>query len=168
MSLIMKRNSIRSYTDELVSKETILKLLKSGMQAPSANNQQPWEFIVVDDRKLLDELSETSKGAWMLKDAPVAIIPMILESDKSPHFRVQDLSAATQNILLEVTNQNLGAVWIGVYPLEDRVNHIEKVLNITGTAHPFAIIAIGHPAKQREVIVKFDESRIHFNEWRTK
>ena len=73
MSVIMKRKSIRQYTKEQVSDENITKMLKSGMQGPSAVNQQPWEFVVVRNRETLDQLSKVSKGAWMLSQAPLCI-----------------------------------------------------------------------------------------------
>lgn len=165
MSLIVNRKSIRKYTNQKIEKEKITELLKAGMQAPSAKNQQPWKFIIVDNREILDELSLTSTGSWMLKTATLAIIPIILPAEKAPHFAVQDLSAATENILLEATNLGLGSVWIGIYPLEERVNHVEKVLKITGEVHPFSIIALGYPLDEKETISRYDESRIYYNKW---
>ncbi|MCK5761854.1 MAG: nitroreductase family protein, partial [Candidatus Izimaplasma sp.] len=103
MSLLLERKSIRNFTDKPIEKELIDKMLKAAMQAPSAHNQQPWEFIVVDDRDLLDELSKASNGAWMLKNVNVAIVPLIIPTEASPLFAVQDMAAATQNILLEAT-----------------------------------------------------------------
>jgi len=163
MSLLLDRKSTRNFTDKVVEKEVITKLLKAAMQAPSAHNQQPWEFIIVDDRKLLDELSTASTGAWMLKNVNVAIVPLLIPTDAAPHFATQDMSAATQNILLEATNLGLGSVWIGVYPLEERTNHIEKVLNIKNGIHPFSMIALGYPKYDKEVKIRYEESRIHFN-----
>lgn len=163
MSLLLERRSVRNFTDQVVTKEVIDQLLKAAMQAPSAHNQQPWEFIVVDDRLLLDELSLASTGAWMLKNVSVAIVPLIIETEASPHFAVQDMAAATENILLEATNLGLGSVWIGVYPLEERVNHIEKVLNIKGSKHPFSMIALGYPKYDKDVKIRYNESRVHYN-----
>jgi nitroreductase len=97
MSIIMKRNSVRQFLDKPVPKELVTKLLESGMQAPSANNQQPWEFIVVDDRDIIKELIKATVGARPLNTATLCIIPMIKPGDKSPLFNVQDLSAATEN-----------------------------------------------------------------------
>ena len=165
MSIIMKRNSVRHFLDKPVPKELVTKLLESGMQAPSANNQQPWEFIVVDDRDIIKELIKATVGARPLNTATLCIIPMIKPGDKSPLFNVQDLSAATENILLEATNLGLGGVWIGVYPHEERWNHIEKVLNITGDIHPFSMIAIGYPQSTRPIVKRYDESRVHYNKW---
>lgn len=166
MSLVMKRRSIRKYTNQKIDREILALLVRSGMQAPSAGNQQPWEFIIVDDRKILDTLSETSKGAWMLKKAQAAIIPMLKESDYAPMFSAQDCAAATQNILLESVHQGLGAVWIGIYPLEERIGHVSRTLNITGNAVPFAIISLGYPDDDREIVSRYDESLIHYNEWK--
>ena len=165
MSLMMKRNSVRSFLDKHVPGDLVTKLLESGMQAPSANNQQPWEFIVVDDRDIINQLVKTSGGARPLNTATLCIIPMIKPGEKSPLFNVQDLSAATENILLEATNLGLGGVWIGVYPDPVRYKHIEKVLNITGDIHPFCMIAIGYPEKVRPIVKKYDESLVHYNKW---
>jgi nitroreductase len=166
MNLIMRRNSVREFLDKPVPSDLVTKLLASGMQAPSANNQQPWEFIVVDDREIINELIKTSNGARPLKTATLCIIPMIKPGDKSPLFNVQDLSAATTNILLEATNLGLGGVWIGVYPDPVRYKHIEKVLNITGDIHPFCMLAIGYPKNVRPIVKRYDESKVHYNKWR--
>ena len=165
MSLIMKRNSVREFLDKPIPSDLVTKLLTSGMQAPSANNQQPWEFIVVDDRDILNELIKTSNGARPLTTATLCIIPMIKPGDKSPLFNVQDLSAATTNILLEATNLGLGGVWIGVYPLEERIDHLQKKFNFPNEHTPFAILAIGHPLKDKEVTIRYDDSRIFRNKW---
>ena len=165
MSLVMKRKSIREFKDIKITEEEIKQLLTSGMQAPSANNQQPWDFIVIDDRTILDKLKIMSKGSWPLGTATLAIVPMMRKTEKSPRMTVQDISASTQNILLEAVNLNLGAVWIGVNPLEDRIKFVSEILNITGDSTPFCIIAIGHPLKDKEVTIRFDESRIYRNQW---
>lgn len=159
MSLMMKRRSVRQFTEKSVSKEDIMTLLTSAMQAPSAMNQQPWEYVVVQDKETLTELSKVSKGAWMLAYAPLCIT-VILKDDQSV-MATQDCAASVENILLEAVNLGLGAVWIGVYPREERYTRINELLNIkNGTA--FANIAIGHPKEQRDVTVRYDASRIHF------
>ena len=163
MSLLLERKSIRKFTQKPISKEDINKMLKAAMQAPSAHNQQPWEYIVVDDRELLDELSTASSSAWMLKDVNVAIVPLLLPTSLSPHFAVQDMSAATQNILLEATNLGIGSVWIGVYPLKERVSIVKRVLNIKEEVNPFSMIALGYEDGKKETKIRYDESRVHYN-----
>jgi len=161
MNVVFERRSIREYTTETITKEHITLLLQAAMQAPSANNQQPWEFIVVQDRNTLQELSKASNGAWMLAQAPLAIIVVMKEDGKSPLMKQQDCAAATENILLEAVQLGLGAVWIGVYPLEDRTAYVNNILNITrGCA--FAQIAIGHPTTQKDVQLRYDPQRIHY------
>jgi nitroreductase len=165
MSLVMKRYSVREFKDTKITEEQIKTLLQSGMQAPSAKNQQPWDFIVVDDPKILEYLSTMHKGSWPLKTAPLAIIPVLRESDKSPHMTVQDISASVENILLEAVNIDLGAVWIGVYPLEERIEHLQKAFDFPKEHTPFAILAIGHPLKNKEVTTRYDETRVFRNKW---
>lgn len=161
MSLIMKRKSIRQYTEKQISNEDILTMLKSGMQAPSATNQQPWEFVVIKNRNTLDELSKVSRGAWMLAQAPLCIHVFMRDGLNKPDMAPQDLGACVENIMLEATNLGLGSCWIGVFPEEDRVTKIKELLQIkNGT--PFANIAIGYPKNEEDVKVRFDESRIHY------
>ncbi len=162
MSLLLKRKSIRHYNDQPISDSTITELLKAAMQAPSANNQQPWEFIVVDNPSLLDQLSKTSRGAWMLKDVKRAIVVVMTETEKSPVMAPQDCAAATQNILLRATELDLGAVWIGVYPREERFTHVDELLHITN-GHAFSMIALGYPKKEETVKLRYDDSRVHYN-----
>lgn len=166
MSLVMKRNSVREFKDDAISKEKIESLLKAGMQAPSANNQQPWNYIVVTDRVLLDKLSEMSRGSWPLGTAPLAIIPVMIQTAQSPQMRVQDMAASTQNILLQAVHENLGGVWIGVNPIEDRVKFIKNIFNIEKDQTPFCIIALGVPNKKKDLVIRYDETRVHYNEWK--
>jgi len=161
MSLLMQRKSVRQYTNESIPDELIEKLLTSAMQAPSANNQQPWEFVVVKKRETLDKLSVISKGAWMLSQAPLCITVIIKEDGKSPIMAQQDCAAATQNILLEAVNLGLGAVWIGVYPIEERYHKVNEILNIKGK-NAFCNIAIGYPKSETPISIRFDKSRIHY------
>ncbi|AIO19620.1 FMN reductase [Candidatus Izimaplasma bacterium HR1] len=161
MSLVMQRKSCRKYTEEPVSDEDIKKLLTSAMQAPSAHNQQPWEFVVVRDRETLDKLSKVSTGAWMLAQAPLCISVVMRDTEFDVDMRQQDMGASVQNILLEAVNLGLGACWIGAYPIEERMIQLNEILNLKDLT-PFANISIGHPTKTEEVKVRFDESRIHY------
>lgn len=161
MSLLMKRKSVRQYTTETISDEHIKTMLKSAMQAPSAGNKQPWEFIVVKNRETLDKLSEISKGAWMLSQAPLCITVVLKDSAKYPQMAQQDCAAATENILLEAVNLGLGAVWIGVYPIEERYHKVNEILTIKD-GNAFCNIAIGHPKNETEITVRYDESKVHY------
>lgn len=161
MSLMMKRKSVRQFTEQKVSDEDIRKLLVSAMQAPSAHNQQPWEFIVIKERETLDKLSKVSRGAWVLAQAPLCITLVMRDTEFEHDMRQQDMSAAVENILLEAVNLGLGACWIGVYPIAERLVQINEILDVKGLT-PFANIAIGHPKEMKEVSVRYDESRVHY------
>lgn len=163
MSSIYKRTSIRKFKDTPVKKDILIECIKAGMQAPSAFNQQPWEFIIVDDRIVLDELSTVSQGAWMLKNVSQAIIVVMKDDVKSKMMRQIDCAAATENILLRATELGLGACWIGVTNFEERVDKVSSILNIQN-GEPFCQIAIGYPLETKSQVSRFDASRISFNQ----
>ncbi len=166
MDAIFKRRSIRKYTDQPVSEEQIEKVIRAGMAAPSAGNQQPWHFIVIDDRNILLDITRFHPYSQMLKEAGCAIVvcgDTSLERHKG--YWVQDCSAATQNMLLAACELGLGSVWLGVYPREDRVEALQKLLGIPENVIPLCIVSLGYPAEQKEPVDRFNPSRIHRNKW---
>lgn len=166
MKAIRARRSIRRFTSEPVSDDAIKALLEAAMSAPSAGNQQPWEFIVVTDRKILDKIPNVHPYAQMCKQAPAAILVCgNLERDTHRGFWVQDCSAATQNILVAATEKGLGSVWCGVYPREDRVSGLRKLFELPDHIMPLALIPIGHPAEKKPPSDRFDPARIHRDRW---
>ncbi len=145
MGILENRRSIRKFTDRVVEDEKIEQLLRSAMQAPSAGNQQPWEFIVVTDENIQKELSTLSPYATPILNAPVSIIVAGSQNAlKFEDYVSQDLSAATQNILLKAVELDLGAVWLGVAPLQDRMDIISKALNLPDYIHPFSVVSLGY------------------------
>jgi nitroreductase len=166
LEAIHTRRSIRRYTNQNVEDEAIQKILAAGMSAPSAGNQQPWQFIVITDKTILEEIPHISPYAGMAKDAPGAILvcgDLNLESIKG--FWVQDCAAATQNMLLAAHALGLGAVWTGIYPMQDCVDGFKKLLHIPENVIPFALIPIGYPAQESRGENRFKEERIHYNTW---
>lgn len=166
MDAILSRRSIRRYTSQPVSEELIKDLLEAAMSAPSAGNEQPWHYVVIRDRKILDEIPKIHPYSQMLKEAPVAIL--ICGDEKLQKYKgywVQDCSAATENMLIAVQAKGLGAVWLGVYPVEDRVIGIRKLLGIPEHVIPFSLISIGYPAEQKPRANRYDDSRVHRDKW---
>lgn len=167
MNPIFKRRSVRKFSDKEVSINQVKNLIKAGMQAPSAFNSQPWEFIIVSDRKDLEAVSKMSRFAKPAKRAQKLII--VLGNTKK--FRVvkamiqQDLSACTQNILLQAVVDGLGAVWLGFYPREDRVNALREYFDIPDHIIPFSVIAIGYPKEDKDPKSRYDESKIHLDKY---
>jgi nitroreductase len=163
---ILSRRSIRKYTKEPVSDEIVKELLKAAMAAPSAVNQQPWHFIVIKDRQILDEIPKIQPYSRMLRDVSVAVVVCCdLNLEKAKGFWVLDCSAATQNILIAAQAKGLGTVWLGFYPREDRVKGLQKLLGVPEHVIPFSVIPIGYPAEQKPPANRYTESRIHYDRW---
>lgn len=163
MNSIYHRISIRKYQDKLVEEEKIRAILRAAMQAPSAGNQQPWEFYVVRDKEKLDALSKISPYAGMVKKAPVAIVSAYHEECWMPEFAQIDLAIAMQNLWLETDEQGLGGVWLGIAPIEDRMKDVEKIMDMPNKVRAFAIFPLGYPAESRAQQDRYDESRIHWD-----
>lgn len=167
MKEIFNRRSIRKFQDRPVEKEKILKLLHAAMQAPSSANQQPWEFLVVENKDTLKALSNTSPYAKPAEHCGVALV-LMGNSDyfKAPGGWVQDLSAAAQNILLEAVHLELGAVWLGVARAEERVDYLRRLFGLPENILPFAILAVGYPDGQKnEFMDRFKEERVHYEKF---
>lgn len=164
---IATRTSIRDYEARPVEKEKIEKMLRAAMAAPTAMNKQPWHFVVVDQRNVLDALAGTNPYAKMLKKAPLAIV-VCGNTDKmieggGRDFWIQDASAATENLLLAAHAMGLGAVWTGAYPSEERCISISKVLSLSDNLVPLNMIVVGYPAEQPQPKQKFKEENISYN-----
>ena len=166
MNPIFKRHSIRKYSDVEVSDEQIENLLKAAMQAPSACNQQAWEFIVVKDDEDKKTISEMHKFAKPAGEASRLIVVLgNLNEAKIESMIEQDLGACCENILLQATYDGLGAVWLGFHPIEDRSKKLMDYLQIPDYYIPFAVICIGYPAFESESKLRFDESKVHFDKY---
>lgn len=166
MENILKRRSIRQYTSEPVGEEQIEQILRAAMSAPSAGNQQPWHFVVITDRALLDRIPEIHPHARMVAQAPVAVaVCGDLSLEKHDGMWLQDCSAATQNLLLAVQALGLGAVWLGVYPREPRMEGLRRLLRLPKQVVPLALVPIGHPAEEKPPVDRFQPDRVHYNGW---
>ncbi len=166
MDAILARRSIRKYTGQAVPDDVIKKLLKAAMSAPSAYNEQPWHFIVIKNRQILDEIPRFHPYSQMLKEAPLAILVCGDKNlEKSEGFWVQDCAAATENILIAAQAQGLGAVWLGVYPREALVAGMRKLCGIPEHVTPFSLVSVGYPAEHKPPSNRYDEARVHHDRW---
>lgn len=166
MDAVFKRRSIRKYTDQKVKDEVVEYLLKAAMAAPSANNEQPWEFVVIDDRDILGKIPAIHPYAKMAAKAPLAIVVCgDLNREKSKGHWPHDCSAATQNILIEVTALGLGAVWCAVHPRDEREKQFRELLKLPDHIVPFSLVVIGHPDEHKEPSDRYDPARVHKNGW---
>ena len=162
MENIFHRISVRKYENKEVEPEKIEQILRAAMAAPSAANQQPWEFYVVTDRETLSALAGTSPYAGCCKDAPAAIVSCCRRNCQLPDYADIDMSIAMENLWIETDAQGLGGVWLGIAPLEDRMTAVEKVMNLPPHLRAFGIFPLGYPAEARPQQDRFDSSRIHY------
>ena len=165
---IMSRRSVRKFLDQPVGDGVLEQLIGAGMVAPSAHNEQPWHFVVIEDRAMLEEITRIHKYAQMLKESPVALAicaEITLVQDPAVDFWVQDCAAATENVLLAANGLGLGACWLGIHPRVQRKAAISKLLKLPENVEPFSIIALGYPAKQEKSADRFKPERIHKNYW---
>lgn len=150
ISNIMTRTSIRLFTDEPLTDSQIETLLRAGMAAPSAVNKQPWKFVVVKNKPILQQIADSLPNT-RLSSAVCAIVvcgDMTKTLDGvAREFWIHDCSAATENILLAAHALELGAVWAGIFPNPDRVDKLRGLIDLPETQIPLCVIAIGHPAE---------------------
>lgn len=164
---IMTRTSVRDYTSTPIPEATIDTLLRAGMAAPTAGNKQPWKFIVVNERALLDSLAQ---GNW--RPAAKAQAAIVVCGDTTNSFPgegkdywVQDCSAATENILLAAHAVGLGAVWCGCYPISERVELVRTTFAIPDSIVPISVVMLGYPTGTQEPKEKYKPENIHYNKW---
>lgn len=166
---IMTRTSVRQYQPgRTIPKDTVELLLRAAMAAPTAVNRQPWQFVVIDTRESLDSLAEVLPYAKMLNHASLAIVPcgdLSKAFEDEPMYWVQDLSAATENLLLAAHSLGLGAVWTGVYPTTERVGAVSQRLGLPSNIVPLAVVPIGYPEGEQHPKDKWNPEVIHYNHW---
>jgi nitroreductase len=167
LEAIFTRRSVRKYTPQTIPDELVIELLAASMQAPSAGNQQPWHFILVTDRDQLASLDDVLPDGKMLKNAPIGIVICAdLELEQYPGYWVQDCSNAAMSILLAAHDRGLGAVWVGVYPVEERVVNLKQILGLPASVIPLNVIPLGYPAATHEPVDRrYNEARLHRNRW---
>ena len=166
MTAIRTRRSVRSFTVEDVPDDQVRELLGAAMSAPSAGNEQPWEFVVMRDKAALRKVGDINPYARFAVEAPVSVLVCGDTSrDKFGGYWIQDVSAAIQNMLIAAHAMGLGAVWTGIYPLEERVVRFRRLVGAPEHVIPVALIVIGHAAKEIRPVDRFNEKCVHAERW---
>jgi nitroreductase len=165
---IFSRRSIRTYSDKPIPDGVIKELLNAAMAAPSAVGKDPWRFIVIKQKETLLTVAEALPNGKMLGDAGAGII--VLGDLEATHreeigYLLQDCSAAIENLLIAASILGLGACWLGVYPVEDRITHLKKVFSLPDTIVPVSAIALGYPEEEKPPRTRFEKSYVHHEKW---
>ncbi len=159
---ILSRRSVRDFTSQDVPDELVELLLRAAMRAPSAGNEQPWQFVVVRDRSILDSVPSFSPYAAMCTKAPMAIVVCGDTSlEKFNGFWVQDCCAALQNLLLAAHAVGLGAVWTAIYPDQQRVAGARKAFGLPDHIIPLAVVPVGYPKTKPAPVQTYLAERVH-------
>lgn len=166
LDTIFNRRSVRKYLDKPVSDGDLQTILKAGMYAPSAKNCRPWHFIVCNNKDSVKEVRELHSYGVSLETAPVAIIVCgDTKLEFMENFHLTDCAAAVQNILLASKELGLDTCWMGIYPKIDLIDSFSKHFGLPENIKPYAMIALGYGAQDLAMPNRFEEDRIHFNEW---
>ena len=168
LECIMTRTSVREYADKPVPDSIVEKILRAGMAAPSAVNKQPWQLVVIDNSAIKDSISQTMKNAKMVAKSPLTIavcgnMDLVFDGDTKVRGNwVLDCSAVSENILLAAHAMGLGAVWCGIYPVDQRVETISRLLYLPDNIVPLSIIAIGYPNAATTPKQKWDPEKVTY------
>ena len=162
MNAIFTRTSTRRFKPDKVESKYIVKILRAAMSAPSAKNQQPWEFWVSDDPEINERLSQATPYAAPAKNAPVVIVPCYRTNDLPvPEMVNIDMAICAENILLEAEELGLGAVMLWIAPFDDRMNYVADVLKLPENFRPFMIIPVGYPVSKHPQEDRYEPAKIH-------
>ncbi len=165
LAAIKTRRSIRKYTQEPIGKDALRTLVEAAMFAPSAANQQAWHYIIIDERKLMDAIPTFHPYCPFITSAQAAVVVCgDLERERfNGLFWVQDCSAATQNLLLAAHAQGIGATWLAVYPIQERINGLRELLAIPDHLVPLNVVSLGMPAGDVRSADRYDEGKVSWN-----
>ncbi len=163
MNAIFKRTSVRSFENREVESEKIEKILQAAFAAPTATNQQAWEFYIVTNKETLQQLGKVTQYSTPAANAPAAVVICYNRNRlKVPKMADIDCAIATENIWLECEELGLGGVMLGIAPFEDRMTALAKILNLPENIVPFTIFPFGYPAKKNPQKSRYDESKVHY------
>lgn len=166
MNIFKSRRSIRKFTAEPIPQEVMTSILEDAMSGPSAMRRDPWEFIVINDKKMLADVSSFLPHGGLLQDAACGVVvcgDIKNAHDNSESYMLQDVSAAIENLLLSAESRNIGSCWLGVHPRRDRIEGISRYFSLPENIIPVAVIALGFKAETKDPETRFNINKIHYN-----
>lgn len=168
MEAILTRRSVRRFLDRDVEPDRIELLLKAAMYAPSAHGSRDWQFIVVRDAAVRERIAALLPHYAPIQRAPVCVVVLgepLRQMSVYREYYVQDCSAAAQNLMLCAHELGLGTCWCGLYPRAEAMEAVRGMLGIPADVVPFALIALGYPARTYRFPERFEPEKIHMEKW---
>lgn len=169
LECIMTRASVRKYKPETVNDSIITDVLKAGMAALTAANQQAWHFVVITNQALKDSITDAFQWTKMVRDCSFAVVvcgdmSRLFDGDReNGGFWTLDCSAASENMLLAAHALGLGGVWCGIYPEEDRMARLSAILNLPPNLRPLNILSFGYPETTVAPKQKWNPGKVSYN-----
>lgn len=167
LKAIKSRRSVRKYRQEQISEESLNSIIEAGIYAPTAHNEQPWHFTIIQNQEMLQHINEKVKELmaksnveWIQKmssnpnfqmtyNAPTLII---VSGRKNAMAWEADCAAAIQNMLIAAESLNIGSVWLGLVRfLFEQGGEVSK-LGIPEGYQPYYGVALGFKAREKEQI----------------
>ena len=155
---IIGRRSIRSYLDKEVPEDALQKILEAARWSPSAVNHQPWEFVIIRNRGLLEKIAAKARYGSFIADAPIAIAVV---TDPSTKWHITDGSTAVQNMCLAAWEMGIGTCWIGSLERD----YVKELLGVPENLHLLTVLPFGYPAKTGKSSRKEIQTVVHENHW---
>ena len=140
------RRSIRTYTAESVDRATIEEIVDCARLAPTAMNDQPWEFVVVTEKSSLARIPELLGHAEFIANAAFCVLVLA----RPTSCAVEDCSAATENLLLAAEAYGLGACWVAGAP-QPYAPAVAKAFGAPDSLTLLSIVSVGHPAESPSI-----------------
>lgn len=169
--LIKNRRSMRKFTDEELTQEEVVTLMKAALMAPTSKRSNAWQFVVVDDKETLQKLSRCKEQAsQFIADAALAVV--VMADPMGSDVWIEDASIASIYLQLQAEDLGLGSCWVQVRerfaaPGVTSNEYVHDVLDIPLQLQVLSIIAIGHKGMERK---PFNEEhlqweKIHLNRY---
>jgi len=169
LQLLFERRSIRNYnTAEPISDAEVDDLLAAAMAAPSACAKDPWHFVLIRQRSILEAMADALPNGQMLRQAAMAILvcgDLHKAHDQQLSYMLQDCSAAIENLLLAASILQIGACWLGVHPRPDRLAAMSQMFQLPEAIVPVSAIALGRPAEQLPARSRYTAAAVHHERW---
>jgi nitroreductase len=166
LEALKTRRSIRKYQNKKIPEDIIREILNCSMYSPSAFDMQPWQFIVIDKKEMFTDILKVASHAEMISGASHAIIVCgDSKAQENQGLLIQDISAATENLLLAAHALGIGAVWTGIYPFDEIVKGIKDFFNLPENILPVDMVVLGYPDESPVQPKRYKAEKVHLNKW---
>lgn len=155
------RRSVRQYTGEQIDESKIIDALHYAMYAPSAHNSRSWRFILTSNKEHLIKISEIHPYAKMLPNASWAVLFCNdMNAEKTEGYGALNVAASVENFLLAIHGMGYGAVWLGIYPRQERMNALKDFFDLPDYLMPIALCSVGIPKHKPPQPNRFEPEKI--------